>query len=152
MVHLCYCEISTSPLIAAISSSSWEAAVCGKSTLLKHLMGLLSPAKGDIFYSGESFTSAEERERNALIRKFGVMYQSGALWSSLTLAENIALPLEQYTTLSKSQNPRNRFLQTGPWSGSAASRTSTPPTSVVHEQARGPRAGHGARSGDSLLR
>jgi phospholipid/cholesterol/gamma-HCH transport system ATP-binding protein len=73
---------------------------CGKSTLLRHLIGLREPAKGDVFYEGENFTKAELERREALIRRFGVMYQSGALWSSLTLAENIALPLEEFTTLS----------------------------------------------------
>jgi phospholipid/cholesterol/gamma-HCH transport system ATP-binding protein len=74
---------------------------CGKSTLLRHLIGLKEPAKGDIFYDGKSFTEAAEAERAAMVRKFGVMYQSGALWTSMTLAENVALPLEQYTKLPK---------------------------------------------------
>ena len=72
---------------------------CGKSTLLRHMIGLKEPAKGDISYSGESFTRADEGKRNELIRRFGVMYQSGALWSSLTLQENIAMPLEEHTDL-----------------------------------------------------
>lgn len=74
---------------------------CGKSTLLRHLVGLKEPAKGEVFYSGKSFTKAEPEEREAMVRGFGVMYQSGALWSSLTLAENVALPLEQYTKLDR---------------------------------------------------
>lgn len=73
---------------------------CGKSTLLRHLVGLKEPAKGDIFYNGKSFTKAEDDEREAMVRSFGMMYQSGALWSSFTLAENVALPLEQYTKLT----------------------------------------------------
>jgi phospholipid/cholesterol/gamma-HCH transport system ATP-binding protein len=73
---------------------------CGKSTLLRHLIGLKEPAKGEILYSGESFTNADPMARETMIRKLGVMYQSGALWSSLTLAENVSLPLEQYTKLS----------------------------------------------------
>ena len=76
---------------------------CGKSTLLRHLIGLKDPAKGDILYSGKSFTNAEIEEREAMLRRFGVMYQSGALWSSLTLAENVALPIEQYTDLKPKQ-------------------------------------------------
>lgn len=68
---------------------------CGKSTLLRHLIGLREPAKGTIWYKNQNFSTASEQDRLALIRKFGVMYQSGALWSSLTLAENIALPLEE---------------------------------------------------------
>ncbi len=74
---------------------------CGKSTLLRHLVGLKEPAKGDILYGGKSFVHSEPEERKTMLRSFGVMYQSGALWSSLTLAENVALPLEQYTQLDK---------------------------------------------------
>ncbi|HJY84641.1 MAG TPA: ATP-binding cassette domain-containing protein [Candidatus Binatia bacterium] len=76
---------------------------CGKSTLLRHLIGLKEPAKGDVFYSGKSFWAAEPEERERLMRRFGILYQKGALWSSLTLAENVALPLEQYTDLTASQ-------------------------------------------------
>ena len=72
---------------------------CGKSTLLRHLIGLQEPAKGRILYEGEDFTATEPAARGKFIRRFGVMYQSGALWSSLTLAENIALPLEEYSRL-----------------------------------------------------
>ncbi|MEY3896932.1 MAG: hypothetical protein RLZZ214_2453 [Verrucomicrobiota bacterium] len=68
---------------------------CGKSTLLRHLIGLLEPKKGSILYDGEDFTATDPAERGAFIRRFGVMYQSGALWSSLTLGENISMPLEE---------------------------------------------------------
>ncbi len=73
---------------------------CGKSTLLRHLIGLREPAKGSIFYEGKNFTATDPDDRRDFIRRFGVMYQSGALWSSLTLAENIALPIEEHTSLS----------------------------------------------------
>ncbi len=73
---------------------------CGKSTLLRHMTGLLEPAKGEVLYGGESFTKANPARRNELLRRFGVTFQQGALWSSMTLAENVALPLEQYTKLS----------------------------------------------------
>lgn len=76
---------------------------CGKSTLLRHLIGLQAPAHGDIFYDGASFWTADQAERERMTRRFGVLYQSGALWSSMTLAENVALPLEQYTRLHASQ-------------------------------------------------
>ncbi len=76
---------------------------CGKSTLLKHMIGLLKPAKGDILYNSESFWQAEPETRARMTRGFGVLYQSGALWSSMTLAENIGLPLGEYTDLSPSQ-------------------------------------------------
>jgi phospholipid/cholesterol/gamma-HCH transport system ATP-binding protein len=72
---------------------------CGKSTLLKHLIGLNVPAKGEVLFSGRSFWAAEPEERERMMRRFGILYQKGALWSSLTLAENVALPLEQYTEL-----------------------------------------------------
>ena len=72
---------------------------CGKSTLLRHLIGLLEPIQGSVFYGDENFTTAGPVEREKFIRRFGVMYQSGALWSSMTLAENIAMPLEENTTL-----------------------------------------------------
>jgi phospholipid/cholesterol/gamma-HCH transport system ATP-binding protein len=68
---------------------------CGKSTLLRHLIGLQEPTKGSIFYEGKDFTAADLVERGSFIKRFGVMYQSGALWSSLTLGENISMPLEE---------------------------------------------------------
>jgi len=73
---------------------------CGKSTLLRHLLGLKVPATGDIYYQGINLWKITEAERKVIMRSNGVMYQSGALWSSLTLAENIALPLKEYTDLS----------------------------------------------------
>jgi len=73
---------------------------CGKSTLLRHLIGLRSPARGTVRYAGRDFTHAEAAGRQALLRSFGVLYQGGALWSSMTLHENVALPLELYTDLS----------------------------------------------------
>jgi phospholipid/cholesterol/gamma-HCH transport system ATP-binding protein len=76
---------------------------CGKSTLMRHLIGLEEPARGEIFHGGVNFTRADGDERNALLRRFGVMYQGGALWSSMTLAQNVALPLEQYTQLSPAE-------------------------------------------------
>ena len=72
---------------------------CGKSTLLRHLIGLLEPTAGSILYDGDNLTKTDSAERGRFIRRFGVMYQSGALWSSLTLAENISLPLEQSAKL-----------------------------------------------------
>lgn len=71
----------------------------GKSTLLKHMIGLLEPARGEIFYGEESFTHATPKAREKLLRSFGVLFQTGGLWSSMTLAENVALPLEQFTAL-----------------------------------------------------
>jgi len=76
---------------------------CGKSTLLKLLVGLKEPLRGQVLYNGTSFWETDVEEQERLMRRFGILYQSGALWSSMTLAENVALPLEQYTDLSKSQ-------------------------------------------------
>jgi phospholipid/cholesterol/gamma-HCH transport system ATP-binding protein len=76
---------------------------CGKSTLLRHLIGLIEPAQGEIWYGTENFTRAEPAVRQEMLRRFGVLYQSGALWSSMTLAENIGLPLGEYTDLTPAQ-------------------------------------------------
>ena len=76
---------------------------CGKSTLLNHLIGLKEPSKGDVLYNGQSFWTAEPAERERMMQRFGILYQRGALWSSMTLAENVALPLEQYTDLTPEQ-------------------------------------------------
>ncbi len=76
---------------------------CGKSTLLRHLVGLKEPAKGNVFYDNVSFWDSGPTEKKAIMRRFGVLYQGGALWSSMTLAENVALPLEEYTNLSPAQ-------------------------------------------------
>ncbi len=76
---------------------------CGKSTLLRHLVGLKEPAKGNVFYDNVSFWDSGPAGKEAIMRRFGVLYQGGALWSSMTLAENVALPLEEYTNLSPAQ-------------------------------------------------
>lgn len=76
---------------------------CGKSTLLRHLIGLVHPARGGVLYDGESFWTAEPEAREGIMRRFGVLYQSGALWSSLTLAENVSLPLGEYTRLTAAE-------------------------------------------------
>jgi phospholipid/cholesterol/gamma-HCH transport system ATP-binding protein len=73
---------------------------CGKSTLLRNVIGLHQPTRGSVKFFGRDFTQASARERKAMLRTFGVLYQGGALWSSMTLRENVALPLELYTDLS----------------------------------------------------
>src|SRR5437016_124634 len=62
---------------------------CGKSTVLRHLIGLKEPAAGEIIYDDLNFTRASPEVREHLLRRFGILYQSGALWSSMTLAENV---------------------------------------------------------------
>ncbi len=71
----------------------------GKSTLLKHLIGLKAPAAGTILFEGREFDLENETVRTSVLRRMGVLYQNGALWSGLTLAENVALPLEEFTSL-----------------------------------------------------
>jgi phospholipid/cholesterol/gamma-HCH transport system ATP-binding protein len=74
---------------------------CGKSTLLKVMIGLKQPAAGDVCYENEAFWAAGVERQEELKRKFGTLFQAGALWSGMTLAENVALPLTQYTRLSE---------------------------------------------------
>ncbi|MFC2094159.1 ABC transporter ATP-binding protein [Bacteroidota bacterium] len=74
---------------------------CGKSTLLRHLIGLKEPAKGEIFIRGENFWAADAKQKANIMNSIGVLYQSGALWSSMTLAENVAIPLNRYKKLNK---------------------------------------------------
>jgi phospholipid/cholesterol/gamma-HCH transport system ATP-binding protein len=75
----------------------------GKSTLLRHLIGLNQPAGGAIFYGNQDFTRADAIQREQILRGAGVLFQSGALWSTMTLAENIGLLLEEYTDLSPAE-------------------------------------------------
>ncbi len=72
----------------------------GKSTLLRHMIGLQRPAHGDVLYDGQSFWNTDDEGRRTQLRKCGVLFQSSALWSSMTLAENVALPLVEYTDWS----------------------------------------------------
>jgi phospholipid/cholesterol/gamma-HCH transport system ATP-binding protein len=76
---------------------------CGKTTLLRYLVGLRTPAQGTIEFLGKPFTEADAGQRREQLKSFGMLFQSGALWSSLTLQENVALPLEEYTTLSRAE-------------------------------------------------
>jgi len=73
---------------------------CGKSTLLRHMVGLNTPTAGAVKFLGQPFTETDTAGRRALLRTFGMLFQSGALWSSLTLRQNVALPLEEYTSLA----------------------------------------------------
>jgi len=76
---------------------------CGKSTLLKHLVGLMAPARGEVLYGEQDFWKADPAEQKRLMHRFGILYQSGALWSSMTLAENVALPLGEFTDLKPAE-------------------------------------------------
>jgi len=76
---------------------------CGKSTLLKALTGLLEPLEGEVLYGDKNFWKANDARQYAMMRNFGVLYQGGALWSSLTLWENVALPLQLHSKLSAAE-------------------------------------------------
>ena len=86
--------VGTGEVLCVIGGSG-----CGKSTLLRVLTGLLPPMQGRVLIDNEDFWAAPPDRQEALIRRFGMMYQGGALWTSMTLAENVALPLELYTGL-----------------------------------------------------
>ena len=91
-------EVERGTIFAVMGGSG-----CGKSTLLKHLVGLLQPASGRVEYDGVDFWSADDAARSRIRTTFGMLFQSGALWSSMTLLENVCLPLEQHTTLDARQ-------------------------------------------------
>ena len=76
---------------------------CGKSTLLKHLIGLLQPATGEIRYNGISYFDASRQQQQEMRRSWGTTFQTGGLFSAMTLAENVALPLQQNTKLNKTE-------------------------------------------------
>jgi phospholipid/cholesterol/gamma-HCH transport system ATP-binding protein len=75
----------------------------GKTTLLRNLVGLATPIEGEVLFNGRSFTHADPVGRREMLKTFGMSFQGGALWTSLTLSENVALPLEEYTTLPKDE-------------------------------------------------
>ena len=75
----------------------------GKTTLLRNMIGLMEPLSGDVRFGDESFTRGDADVRERLTKRFGVLFQTGALWSSMTLAENVALPMHQFTRLATSE-------------------------------------------------
>ena len=84
---------------------------CGKSTLLRTMVGLKEPARGEISYGDFNFTTAGEEQREAFLRRCGISYQGGALWSSMTLAENVSLPLAEFTNHSEEEIRRQVSLK-----------------------------------------
>ena len=76
---------------------------CGKSTLLRHMIGLIKPAKGTIFFRGKNFSDATAEQKQDMLREFGVLYQGGALWSSMSLSENIMLPLKEFSNIGDAE-------------------------------------------------
>jgi phospholipid/cholesterol/gamma-HCH transport system ATP-binding protein len=101
------CNYDDSVILADVSFSVRPAEIffiiggsgCGKTTLLRNLVGLERPVRGEVRFNGRPFTNADAGNRRAMLKTFGMLFQSGALWTSLTLAENVALPLEEYTHL-----------------------------------------------------
>jgi phospholipid/cholesterol/gamma-HCH transport system ATP-binding protein len=89
---------------------------CGKSTLLKHMVGLLPPTAGQVRYHGVDYWASDENARNQLRAGFGMLFQSAALWSSMTLLDNVCLPLELHTTLDAKQREA-RARQVLEWVG-----------------------------------
>lgn len=87
-------EVNRGEVFVILGSSG-----CGKSTLLKHMIGLYQPVSGRILIDGKDIVSADGDERLEFLRKIGVMYQRGALFGSMTLFENVRLPMEQFTDL-----------------------------------------------------
>ncbi len=88
-------DIRRGEILAIIGGSG-----CGKTTLLRHLIGLHAPARGSVRIDGQEMTSDDEAAFNDALRKIGVLFQGGALFGSMTLAENVALPIQEYTDLS----------------------------------------------------
>src|SRR5262249_40776345 len=86
---------------------------CGKSTLLKHLVGLKAPARGEVLFGEQDLWKADADEQASIMRHFGILYQSGALWSSMTLAENVGLPLGEFTDLKPAEIRRIASLKLG---------------------------------------
>lgn len=85
-------QINTGDIFVIMGGSG-----CGKSTLLRHMIGLKQPAEGRILYGNTDFWQLDEDQRATMLHNTGILYQSGALWSSMTLAENIALPLHHFS-------------------------------------------------------
>ncbi|ODU08462.1 MAG: polyamine ABC transporter ATP-binding protein [Rubrivivax sp. SCN 71-131] len=94
-------EIRRDEVLAIVGASG-----CGKSTLLRHLIGLQEPATGQVLYGGQDLNRADDEQLAALRRRFGVMFQAGALWSSMTVGENIMLPLRLFTRKPAAERAR----------------------------------------------
>jgi phospholipid/cholesterol/gamma-HCH transport system ATP-binding protein len=88
------CDVQRGEVFVIVGGSG-----CGKTTLLRHMIGLQMPASGRVFIDGDDLTRADEDGLQRIQRKLGVTFQAGALFGSLTLGENVALPLQEYTTL-----------------------------------------------------
>jgi phospholipid/cholesterol/gamma-HCH transport system ATP-binding protein len=119
---------------------------CGKTTLVRHLIGLDEPARGEVWYGDFNFTAASDEERERIQRRFGILFQKGALWSSMTLAENVGLPLEQFTPLAPAEIEEAATLKLA-----LVGLAGFLGDQRRHAKARGPRARDRARSRHPLL-
>ena len=124
----------------------------GKSTLLRHMLGLIVPAKGEILYGDFNFTKGEPEQREEMLRHFGVLYQGGALWSSMTLAENVGLPLGEFTDLSDEEIHEVAVAQAGSRRAQGLRGLLSEPDQRRDAEARRIGARDRARSGNSFLR
>ena len=93
-VRGCTLEIADGEFLVLVGPSG-----CGKSTLLRMLIGSLQPTSGRIALFGEDLSRLDEDGLDRLRKRFGILFQSGALFQSMTLAENVALPLQEHTDL-----------------------------------------------------
>ena len=125
---------------------------CGKSTVLKAMVGLLRPSSGTITVDGEDYWAATEARRAAISRRFGVLFQSGALWSSMTVAENVALPLQMFTSLAADAIAVLVQLKLSLVGLAAAGWQDAGRTFGGHAQARSPCAGSRPRPRNPALR
>ena len=107
-------EVEPGTIFAILGTSG-----CGKSTLLRHLLGLLEPAGGQILYDGADYWASDDAARLSLRAGFGVLFQSGALWSSMSVLDNVLLPLEQQASLDAPAREA-RARETLSWLGMAA--------------------------------
>ena len=89
-------EIARGEIFAVMGRSG-----CGKTTLFRAMVGLLKPISGEVYYGAQKMDPIDEQPHLGILRKLGVLFQSGALFTSMTVAENVALPLRQFTSLSK---------------------------------------------------
>ncbi len=90
-------DVQQGEILAIIGGSG-----CGKTTLLRHLVGLLPPHSGQIVIDGYDITNGDEETFDKALRKIGILFQGGALFGSMTIAENVALPIQEYTDLPPS--------------------------------------------------
>ena len=147
LMHAIECVINKGDVFVIMGGSG-----CGKTTLMRAMIGLKAPAKGRVLYGETSFWDADEATRTRLVQSMGVLYQQGALWSSMTLAENVALPIGEYTDLTAAEIKDLVSFKLA-LVGLAGFDDYYPVRDQRrHAQARRARPRHRARSGGAVLR